>query len=116
MSALVTGQIWFDESAGPFIGATLRIKIEEVSRADAAAREVSKLVIPNRSNKPGDPPFEFAIKPGPINPAHRYELRIHLDLNGDGEYTPGDQITMQSYPVLTRGYGSVLQVHLRRIE
>jgi Type III secretion system lipoprotein chaperone (YscW) len=116
MSALVTGRIWFQESAGPFTGATLRIKIENVSRVDAAAREVCNLVIPNRSHAPGDPPFDFALRPGPINSAYRYELRVHLDLNGDGEYTPGDQITMQSYPVLTCGYPNMVQVHLRSIE
>ena len=99
MGALVTGQIYFDESAKQFTGATLRVKLEEVSRADAAAREISRLVIPEFSCSRGDPPLDFALSAGRINPDHRYEVRVHLDLNGNGEYTPGDQITTQSYPV-----------------
>lgn len=116
MSGKVSGQIRFDDSAGQFTGATLRVTLEEVSRVDAPAREVAHLIIPNCSHAPGDPPVNFVLSVDAIKPEGRYEVRVHLDMNGSGKYTAGDQITTQSYPVLTHGYPETIQVRLQRIE
>lgn len=115
MSSRVSGRIWFDDTAGQFTGATLRVKLEEVSRADAPAREISQLVISNCSHSLGEPPVDFVLSADPIEPSGRYEVRVHLDLDGSGEYAAGDQITTQSYPVLTQGYPDTIQIRLQQI-
>jgi len=115
MSSRVSGQIWFDDAAGQFAGATLRVKLEETSRADAPAREISQLVISNYSHFSGEPPADFVLSTDSIELSARYEVRVHLDLDGNGEYAAGDQITTQSYPVLTHGYPDTIQIRLQRI-
>lgn len=115
MNSRVFGQIWFDDTAGQFTGATLRVKLEEVSHADARAREISGLVITNFSYSPGEPPVDIVLTVDAIEPSRRYEVRAHLDLGGNGEYTQGDQISTHSYPVLTQGYPDTVQIHLQRI-
>lgn len=116
MSGKVSGQIWFDDAGGQFSGATLHVKLEEVSRADASAQEIAHLIIPDCSHAPGDPPVDFTLSIGPFEGKGRYELRVHLDLSGNGAYKVGDQITTQSYPVLTQGYPDTVQVHLHLIK
>lgn len=115
MKSRVTGRIWFDDTAGPFTGAVLRVKLEEISRADAAAREISQAVFPNYSHSADAPPADFSIESEQINASHRYEVRVHLDINGNGQYSAGDQITVQSYPVLTKGYPNVIEIRLQQI-
>jgi hypothetical protein len=115
MENVVTGQIWFDNATAAFSGATLRIRLEEVSRADAPAQEVGCLEVPDYAYSPGDPPFSWTLGVGLLDPGKRYEVRVHLDRDSSGEYSAGDQITTQSYPVLTQGYPSTVNIQLHRI-
>jgi uncharacterized lipoprotein YbaY len=115
MANVVTGKIWMDNTAAPVKGAILRIRLEEVSRADAPAREVARLEVPDFTYKSGDPPLPWTLGVGELDSKKRYEVRVHVNLNGDGEYTAGDQITTQSYPVLTQGYPSTIDIQLHRI-
>lgn len=111
----VSGEIVFDESAPPFAGAVIHIRLEDVSRADAASREVARLDIPGYSHSPGAKPLQFSLSAGGIDPSRRHELRVHVDLNGNGQVDAGDQISMESYPVLTQGYPKHATVRLRRV-
>ena len=38
------------------------------------------------------------------------------DVDGDGQVSRGDYITMESYPVLTHGYPHVVIVRLRKVK
>jgi hypothetical protein len=42
-------------------------------------------------------------------------VAAHLDLDGDGKVSPGDQINTQSYPVLTMGNTDRVQIALWQI-
>ncbi|MBL8145990.1 MAG: hypothetical protein JNL34_06370, partial [Anaerolineae bacterium] len=44
-----------------------------------------------------------------------YSVRAHIATSGSGEVERGDYITMQSYPVLTRGYGNRVTLAVRRV-
>lgn len=111
----MSGEIFFDEGAPPFSGAVVHVRLDDVSRADAPAIEVARLDIPDVSYQPGDPPLEFSLPTPSLDPAARYEIRAHADLDGAGHVTRGDQITMESYPVLTGGSPNRIRLRLRRI-
>jgi uncharacterized lipoprotein YbaY len=111
----VYGEIVFDESAPPFSGAVIHVRLEDVSRADAAAREVARLDIPDYSHSQGAKPLRFSLNVGDFDPSSRYELRVHADLNRNGQVDAGDQISTESYPVLTQGYPERATVRLRRV-
>jgi len=104
----------FDEIAPPFAGAVARVVLEDTTEADAAARVVARIDIPNVSFRPGDPPLWFSFQPLPLDPARHYEVRVHIDRTAGERYTPGDQITTQAYPV-TVGTMQHLRMHLRGI-
>jgi len=112
----ITGQIRFDESAPAFRNATVRVILEDVSRADAAAREVARLEIPAYAHAPGDPPLDFSLESPALDPHARYEVRVHVDVGRSGAKKVGDQITMQSYPVATQGHPRTVSLNLRKID
>jgi uncharacterized lipoprotein YbaY len=113
---VIRGQISFDETAPPFDDATVWVILQEATRADAPSREVSRLKIPGYSHSPGGPPLEFSLTAEPLDPKCRYELRVHLDLTSSGQLKAADQITVQSYPVVTQGHPDHVSVQLRRID
>ena len=94
----------------------MRVVLEDVSRADAPAREIARQEIVSYSRAPGDPPLQFHLEtPTSLDPHSRYEVRVHVDVGTSGEKKVGDQITMQSYQVATQGHPSTVTVNVRRI-
>lgn len=112
---MLSGQIVFDDAAPPFAGATIHVRVEDVSRADAASIEAARLDLPGVSHAPGQPPLEFAVDAGELDGAARYEVRVHVDMDGSGVMKAGDQISMTSIPVLTRGSPDRVRVQVRSI-
>ena len=112
----VTVQVTFDQGAGAFQSATLYAYVEDVSRADAAAQALGSAVLPGISHQAGDvsgPQFTLQAS---VPDANAYlSLRVHIDLDGDGRYSHGDFISMESYPVLTRGNPDRVTVRVRQI-
>src|SRR5262245_43798447 len=112
---VISGQLIFDDT-DPFENATVWVVLEDVTHADASSREVSRLKIPGYTHSRGGPPLEFSLAHDRLDPNHRYEIRAHVDRTSNGRRKPGDQITMQSYPVATQGYPSRVHAQLRRID
>src|SRR5262245_47459923 len=87
--------------------AVFEATLEDVSKADAPAEVIGQ----TRLDRPGNPPFRFAI---PYDPArilanHRYVVRARILVGGQLFF-----ITDQSYPVLTRGQSNEVALLLRR--
>jgi uncharacterized lipoprotein YbaY len=112
----IQGQILFEETQS-FCGATVYVRLEDVSQADAPSRVAGEQVIHNVSRPPGRPRLL------PINlrsemPKERssYVVRVHVDVDGDGQVSRGDYITMESYPVLTFGHPNWVTVRVHEVE
>src|SRR6185503_18066914 len=102
---LVTGEVIVEKNAGPFSGATVYIYLENTSRADAASRIIASQVLLNFSHQPGhEDRIKFKLFGAMTDPQASCSIRVHIDVDGDGQVSDGDYITMQSYPVLTYGY------------
>lgn len=92
------------------------IQVEDVSRADAPSTVVGEQRIPRLALKSGmSLPFTIEIPAERIIPNHNYSVRVHVDMSGSGKIEPADLITMQSYPVLTQGYGNEVKVSVRQV-
>ena len=112
----ISGQVRFDESAPAFQNATVHVILEDVTRADAPAREIARQEFASYSRRPGDPPLQFNLETATTLDQHsRYEVRVHVDVGASGQKKTGDQITMQSYQVATQGHPSTVTVNVRRI-
>jgi uncharacterized lipoprotein YbaY/heat shock protein HslJ/uncharacterized lipoprotein NlpE involved in copper resistance len=88
-------------------GAVLELSLEDVSRADAPAKELGRVRIENL----GNPPFEFEIPydSEAIDDRHSYAVRATIRAGGKLLFT-----TDTNYPVLTRGAGNEVELLLRR--
>jgi uncharacterized lipoprotein YbaY/heat shock protein HslJ len=95
----VTGTATYRERLALPPDAVLEVVLEDVSRADALAVTVSRHV----DEQPGQPPFSFSVAydRGAIDPDRAYAVRARVTVGGQPFFT-----TDQVYPVLTRGYGS----------
>jgi hypothetical protein len=114
---ILRGEIVFANEATAFSGATLYITLEDVTYADDDAITVRELVIRNvayNTRAPDHLTFEIPFEVP--NPSALYSVRIHIDLDDDGEISSGDYVNMQSYPVMTRGNPSAVSVRVSRVK
>jgi putative lipoprotein len=96
--------------------ADLIVQVEDVSRADAPSIVVGEQRIPRVPLQAGMVlPFTVEIPAERIVPSHSYTVRVHVDMSGSGKVETGDLITMQSYPVLTQGYGNEANVTVKPV-
>ena len=112
----VRGEIVLPEGVPADEPAYIRVQVEDVSRADAPSevigewrRDVDRL---------GDlrfVPFEVTVPTERIDERRLYSVRAHVAFRATGEIADGDFLSMQSYPVLTRGYGHDARVQVRRV-
>jgi uncharacterized lipoprotein YbaY len=114
--SFVRGRIFFDKDAGSFTGATVYVRLENVSRADAAAELVAEQVLRGVAHRYGEEqalPFELEVES--VNERGEYSVRVHVDVDGDRAIGLGDYITTQSYPVLTYGRPDHVDVKLEKV-
>ncbi len=101
----MTGAIHFPEGTPAFAGATVRVSLLDVTRADAPSRVIVEETIPHASHPGGaGGSFAFALRAGTVDARARYVVRVHVDVDNDGRVSQGDYVTNASYPVLTFGH------------
>ena len=92
---------------------TVRVRLEDVSRADAPARVVAEAVVREARLAA---PVPFALRAPAVDERARYVVRAHVDVDGDGAVGLGDYVSTQSTPVLTHGAPRRVEVIARRVE
>ncbi len=115
VSAVVSGLAMFSDAAPEVSGAVARILVEEVSRADAPASLVAQMEIPDPILQPGQNSLPFSVRIDGIDPQKHYAVRVHIDVDRDGQISRGDHISTESHPVVTQGAPTHVQVRVRRI-
>jgi uncharacterized lipoprotein YbaY len=100
---LVRGTIVFESFRPELTGATVYVRLEDVSLADAPAEVVSEQVIGNPAERASAKGIPFAL-PGSrtdIDSRNRYSTAVHVDMDGTGNVSAGDYISTEINPVLT---------------
>jgi len=114
---LVSGSISFDEDAPAFSGVTVYVRLEDVSYADASSKVVAEQVMRDVSRRArSEEQLEFKIYGRITDERASYSVRVHVDVDGDGEVSLHDYVTMQSYPVLTQGHPRKLSVRVHEVK
>ncbi len=115
-SVLVHGEIVLPAKMMPGIPAFVRVEVEDISRADMPSEVVAQRSISTGIVHGGDViPFEIEVPASVIDPQRLYSVRAHVAMSGSGEIEIGDFISMQSFPVLTRGHGNQVRVEVRLV-
>ena len=115
-AVFLQGAVVLGRHVGAFEHATVRVYVEDVTRADAAAVVIAQLAIPAVSHQAEtETSVPFALRCAPVEPRALYVVRVHVDLQGDGQLHVGDYITTQSYPVLTFGHPDYVTMHVQEV-
>jgi uncharacterized lipoprotein YbaY len=114
---LVQGEITFEEEAPPFTGATMYVYLENITVADIASEVVADYVERHVAFDPKTTKvLSFAIAGNALDPRASYTVRVHIDIDGDGEVSQGDFISTQSYPVITFGHPREISILVRQVK
>jgi uncharacterized lipoprotein YbaY len=113
---ILEGEVHFDDLLIPIDYAIVRIRLEDVSRADAASEVVSEIVLNNVDLVPGERVYiPFSLRHPALAEKGRYSISVHADVDGDGDITSGDYITMESFPVTPPESREKVSVHVRKV-
>ena len=116
MAERVSGEIAFPEDVAMPRRATVRVRVEEVSRADGAAEVVGEDVQDDVELPGPGGRLVFAVPlPHDHDPAGDYALRVHIDVTGSGEVDLGDFVTTQRYPVFGRAAPGEMEVAVKKV-
>jgi len=100
----VTGTVTYRQRIALAPGSTVRVTLEDVSRADAPATLIAEQTIRPEGQVPI--PFTLEYDPARIDPIHRYAVRAHIrDADGRLRWS-----STESYGVLTQGGPSQVEV------
>src|SRR4051812_26308193 len=103
--AEVTVEVVLGEDVESFSDATLRVRLEDVTYADALSRTVDERVVEGVSHRAGrQQRLPVTLRAPGYEERTRYAVSAHLARGGPGAdagIRAGDYLTTQSYPVLT---------------
>ena len=89
------GEVTIAEATHTITNGTLRVRLIDVSRADAPAVVVSERTIPDVSVERDGEHIGFELDIPGLEPGSTYALEAHLDASGTGETSVGDYRTME---------------------
>jgi len=89
--------------------AVVEVRLQDTTRADAAARTIGQAVIPTRGAQVPIP-FRIDFDPAAIDPSHSYSVRATISVDGRLLFT-----STAMYPVLTRGAGNEATIEVYMI-
>lgn len=110
------GEILLSPGVKPFRDAIVRVRLLDVSRADAPSRIVAEEIISGASYEPGGArTIAFRLRTGPLEDHAHYILGAHIDLQGTGTPQRGDLVTVESYPVARTKCSDRVQMQVEEI-
>jgi uncharacterized lipoprotein YbaY len=112
----VRGTIVSDAPVAPIEDAVVRVQLQDVSVADAAATVVSEQTL--RDVALQGSPREIAtyeLHAGNLDRRRQYSVWVHVDLDSDGALSPGDLVSTRSYPVDASERTSTIDVRVSAI-
>jgi uncharacterized lipoprotein YbaY len=116
MIPLVKGEITFETDIQPFSGATIYIRLEDITFTDAASKVIAEYVEQNVSFNPKtNNIIPFTIVGQAPDLQANYVVSVHIDIDKDGEVSSGDFLNTQSYPVITYGYPNQVSIIVHQV-
>lgn len=104
------------ESGDEVSDATLYLRLEDITYADAPAEVIAEKVLRGVTLH-SDAPLRATLRVQEDRVEQRalYSIRAHLDADLDNKVSVGDWISAQVHPVLTRGNPTRVVIFLTRV-
>ena len=121
---VVRGDIIFDKNVRSFSGATIYVRLSDVTMQDTSSKLILQQVTKDvnyddaNHNSFQKKKLKFELSGNMVvDFRQRYAVSVHIDLDNDGKIGLGDLINMESYPVITHGYPKDnVSVHVRQVK
>jgi uncharacterized lipoprotein YbaY len=111
---LARGSVTIDADPSGLRDARVYVRLEDTSRADASSRIVAEQTLSGAALAQGTP-LRFELRGALPDRGSQWNLRVHVDVDGDGQVSPGDYISTESYPVTPSTAQQDMQVRVRRV-
>ena len=98
---LVTGEIELPDDAANFTGATVYLNLEHAGMMGMPP-EIAAQSIMHNVDYSGSP-IAFTVAGADVGDGGKYNLRVHISMDGSDDFAKGDFITKRSYSVLENG-------------
>ncbi len=113
---MIEGDVIIEVVTTPIRSATLYVRVQDVSRADAGSTVVAETALRGISLQAGsDQKVPFQLEVPALSPRGQYIVTAHLDLDNSGTVTPGDYLTMESIPIRESSPRGRLSIPARRV-
>jgi putative lipoprotein len=106
----ITGTVTYRERMALPADAAIDVKLQDVSLQDAPAKTIGESVFaPAGQQVPI--PFQVSYNSADINPAHTYQVRANISVNGKMMFS-----STTAYPVMTKGAPSQVAIMLQQVQ
>jgi len=106
----ITGTVAYRERIALPPDAAVDIRLEDTSLQDAPAKLMGESVFA-AAGQQVPIAFQLSYNPADINPAHTYQLRANITVNGTKTFT-----STAAYPVITRGAPMQANIMLQQVQ
>ena len=106
----ITGTVAYRERIALPPDAAIDVRLEDTSLQDAPAKLVGESIFA-AEGKQVPISFQLSYNPADINPAHTYQLRANITVNGATTFA-----STTAYPVITRGAPMQANIMLQRVQ
>ena len=112
---LLRGTLVFAGVSAPVQGAVCHIRVQDVSRADAAAVVIAEATLTEVAAEADGAELPFELDVPELDRSATYTLAAHVDVTASGEVTSGDFLTTEHIPVSPDDLEKPRRVTARRI-
>lgn len=113
---MIRGVLMFDSDVVDLSGATVAVRLLDVSRADAVAQVLAESRLPPLpAGATSAEAIRFSLEDAPVDPRGTYTIAVHVDRDGDGAVSPGDYITMEQVVVDAAAHSATVHVPVRMV-
>lgn len=99
---MFTGTISFEGQNISFSNATAYVTIKDANIADNTSGVIAEQTIQGLSITQGtNSTFRYAVPTSKLEQGKEYSLSVHIDVDGDGNISQADYITIQRYPLVS---------------
>lgn len=91
------------------------VRLQDVSRVDASASVVAEQVMRDVQAGGAVRLLNFAIHGNQLAPRTHYVVRVHVDVDNDGEVSAGDYVSTASHPITLNSVPTTLSIPVYRV-
>ena len=111
---MIEGTVRIEELDDANAQTTVVVRLQDVSAADAASQTVAEVEVEDAFGSADGVRFQLAVPDG-LDPLGNYILAAHADVDGSGDISVGDFITMTSNPVVIDSSNPPIELQLRLV-